>query len=51
MVICSRCKKQIKGRMVHIIPCSLDIKLGIATQRDYHPSCYVKYEKELEAKL
>jgi hypothetical protein len=55
MIVCYRCGKPIKGKMVNQVPSILQIRLGLDFPKSFHPSCYQKTEaeagKELEQNL
>lgn len=51
MLTCYRCGKQIKGKVVHHVPSILAIRLGVDSQKAFHPVCYVQAEAEAAIEL
>lgn len=44
--ICPQCGKPVKGAAVCVVPPTLEIQLGTAAVKMFHPACYRKAELE-----
>lgn len=51
MIVCFHCAKPIKGKMTVHQPARYLEALGVDFARSYHPSCYVRAEKQAEKEL